>query len=132
MANPNERWTGRGAYKGEESCRILVEACEKGASVEGVCKLLGVSEATYYKWRDKYPEFAEAIAYGRTLSKAWGKDMLLEFGMSDRKCNQAVLIFAAKNRWEMHDEIKLSETDDRRQALLDTLAEKSKAIVDRS
>lgn len=112
MANPKERWTGQSAYRGQESCDLVVSEYSKGASLEKVCVALGVCNKTYYKWRDTYPEFADAISMGRTASKAWGLDMLLELGMSEKKINQTVLIFAAKHRWDLHDSINVTANDD--------------------
>lgn len=131
MADPKERWRGQSAYKGAETCKIAYEEFCKGATVLRVCVLLGICDSTIYKWRDTYPEFADAFNMGRAASKAWGLDMLWDIGQSDKKVNQSVLIFSAKHRWDLHDEIKLDTSDDKRQVLLDELAKKAKTIVDR-
>lgn len=35
--------------------------CFVGATIEGLCEYFGVGDKTLYRWRDKYPEFADAL-----------------------------------------------------------------------
>jgi len=40
----------------------------QGASLAGIARLLGVSTNTVYKWRVMYPEFSEAVNWGRDIA----------------------------------------------------------------
>ena len=39
-----------------------------GQTMQGVCSLMGVSRATFYRWMEHYPEFRESVQRARTES----------------------------------------------------------------
>ena len=49
---------------------IAYKICLLGATLERLADLFGVSVETLYKWRDKYPEFSEALRQGKDMADA--------------------------------------------------------------
>lgn len=47
---------------------ILIKAWTRdGLTIEEVCQKIGINRATYYVWRDKFPEFKEAVNTSKEL-----------------------------------------------------------------
>lgn len=52
-------------------CERLPEMFKDGQSVTEVATELGFNRSTLYDWKEKYPEFSNALEYGIQISKAW-------------------------------------------------------------
>ena len=69
----------------------------KGKKVPEICKLLEVTEQTYYRWRQKYggmkPETAEQL---KTLEK---ENALLKKMVAEQALDMEILKEAAKGNW---------------------------------
>lgn len=62
-----------------EMCQIVIATMAQGHPKVRVAVELGVVEATIYRWRDEYPEFAEALKLGEQLcAAAWAQICLDE------------------------------------------------------
>ena len=69
----------------------------KGKKVPEVCKLLGITEQTYYRWRQKYggmkPEMARQL---KTLEK---ENARLKKMVAEQALDMEILKEAAKGNW---------------------------------
>ncbi len=69
----------------------------KGKKVPEVCKLLGIAEQTYYRWRQKYggmaPEMAKEL---KALQKENGR---LKKMVAEQALDMEILKEAAKGNW---------------------------------
>jgi len=69
----------------------------KGKKVPEVCKLLGITEQTYYRWRQKYggmkPEMAKQL---KTLEK---ENARLKKMVAEQALDMEILKEAAKGNW---------------------------------
>lgn len=52
-------------------CDTVNDMMEVGATVDDVIKVIGISKDTLIDWRNRYPEFDEAIKEGLIYSEAW-------------------------------------------------------------
>ena len=69
----------------------------KGKKVPEVCKIIGITEQTYYRWRQKYggmaPEMAKQL---KALQKENGR---LKKMVADQALDMEILKEAAKGNW---------------------------------
>lgn len=69
----------------------------KGKTVSEVCKLLGISDQTYYRWRQKYgsmqPEMAKEL---KALQK---ENARLKKLVADQALDMEILREASKGNW---------------------------------
>jgi len=61
------------AYKGNpkykaEYCLVVKNATKMGMSISEVCELLDCTTVSFWRWYQKYPEFAESVDLGREHS----------------------------------------------------------------
>lgn len=82
------------------TCELVREACADGATVGNICAVLGISDWTFRAWRDKYPDFAEAVKAGRSIEHDRLVNKLVSMALSG---NVACLIYALKARHGMLD-----------------------------
>lgn len=68
--NPNGRPTD---YK-PEYCEQVIKLGMKGKSLEQIAGELGVRYSTLVRWREKHPEFSDAIGDAYRLSQKWWED----------------------------------------------------------
>jgi transposase-like protein len=74
---------------------LVREACADGATVMNICAVLGISDWTFRSWRDKYPEFNQAVESGRAIEHDRLVGKLNEVALAG---NVTALIFALKSR----------------------------------
>lgn len=39
---------------GEKQIKFILEQASKGAKISDICKFVGISQATFYNWRNRY------------------------------------------------------------------------------
>jgi len=80
-----------------EKLRQADVALGKGEKVADICKTLGITEQTYYRWRQKYggmaPEMAKEL---KALQKENGR---LKKLVADQALDMEILKEAAKGNW---------------------------------
>lgn len=59
----------------ESYCTKAIEVLSNGESLVAVAAELGVSRKTVYEWKDKHPEFKEAIEDGLARSQRYWEQM---------------------------------------------------------
>ena len=80
-----------------EKLRLADVALGKGAKVPEVCKTLGITEQTYYRWRQKYGGMAPDLAKQlRALEK---ENARLKKLVADQALDMEILKEAAKGNW---------------------------------
>ena len=80
-----------------EKLRQADVALGKGAKVPEVCKSLGITEQTYYRWRQKYGGMAPDLAKQlRALEK---ENARLKKLVADQALDMEILKEAAKGNW---------------------------------
>ena len=70
VAEEKKRGKGRPTLYREGFAQIAHKICLLGATLEKLANLLGVNVDTIYQWRDKYPDFSEALKQGREIADA--------------------------------------------------------------
>ena len=98
MANKVGRPT---KYK-PEMCDIVIELMKEGASQQEVLGELGISNATFYKWKQENEEFSETIKRGIRLSQAWWEKEG-RTSLRDREFNYTGWYMNMKNRFNWSD-----------------------------
>ena len=69
----------------------------KGSSVAAVCKLLGVTEQTYYRWRKEYGGLKTDQA--KKLKELERENARLKRLLADAELDKAILKEAASGNW---------------------------------
>ena len=49
----------------------VIELGKKGKSIEQICADLNTPVRTLYEWRDRYPEFSQALSDAKDFEQAW-------------------------------------------------------------
>ncbi len=87
-------------YKPEQIVGMLRQAdveLGKGLRVPEVCKQLGISEQTYYRWRQKYGGMAPEMA--KELKALQKENARLKRLVADQALDNAILKEAAKGNF---------------------------------
>jgi len=69
----------------------------KGQSVAAVCKLIEVTEATYYRWRREYGGMK--VSQARRLKELEKENARLKRLLADAELDKAILKEAASGNW---------------------------------
>jgi hypothetical protein len=104
-----------------EFCDIAVNVLATGESLAAICDELDICRTTLYEWRDKHPEFAQAIQKGlQKAQRDW--ERLGREGITGNldKFSTTGWIFTMKNRFRADYAEDKSES----KTLSDTIVEK--------
>jgi putative transposase len=88
---------GRKRYSPEQVVTLLREAevlLSKGSTVRGVCRELGVSEHTYYRWRRDYGGLN--VNQARRLKELEGENVRLKKLVAEQALDIAILREASR------------------------------------
>ena len=69
----------------------------KGKKVPEVCKAIGITEQTYYRWRQKYGSMQPAMA--KELKALQKENARLKKLVADQALDMEILKEAAKGNW---------------------------------
>lgn len=109
-----------------EFCDLVPGLYAQGKTDVEVAVALGVSKNTFYRWINTYPEFADAVQYGKGLSEIemtkWGK----EAAKGDRKIDGKVWHVIMRNS---HGWSKKEDTDPLTRKDLNAIDEKISALI---
>lgn len=95
----------------ESYCDKIVQVLGGGKSIASVAKNFGVARRTIYEWRDKHPEFAEALRLGMDASQEYWEEIGHDGVLGEVKnFSAATWIFIMKNRFR--DDYKDKEKED--------------------
>jgi transposase-like protein len=90
----------RKRYTAEQIVTLLREAevrLSKGSTVAVVCRELGVSEHTYYRWRREYGGLN--VNQARRLKELEGENVRLKKLVADQALDIAILREASRENW---------------------------------
>jgi hypothetical protein len=81
-------------------CDLLPTLFENGASITKVCVKLDIHRDTYYEWKKRYPDFADAAKQGELQSQVYWEEMGQDgiFGGIDKFAGSSWQ-FVMKNRF---------------------------------
>ena len=79
----------------------------KGESIAEVCAELGICKTTFYKCKERYDEFADAVKKGETLSEAWWAKLGRGGAAGQVDINATTWIFNMKNRFNWTDKTEM-------------------------
>lgn len=61
----------------------IVETLESGVSIRDCCAFVGISQATYYEWGKKFPEFSEATLRARVKARVGAAQVVQRSALGD-------------------------------------------------
>lgn len=112
---------------------------EGGGNGEGMAELivsLGIGRETFYKWKEKYPEFSNAVSGYKIRSQSWwegkGRDGMVG---KIQGFNATAYIFNMKNRFhqdwkDKHEVENKHDVSDPMKDLLNQIGAAGKTIAD--
>jgi transposase-like protein len=95
------RWKDR-TVPPKNAAEIIRDAVAEGATVQNIAAAFGISRETFYKWKDNFPEFAEAVKQGRQIEHDRLVNKLVEMALGG---NVSCLIYALKARHGLLDNV---------------------------
>jgi hypothetical protein len=86
-----------------EMCDQIQDYYRDGFAHVEVCAKLGIHKDTFYEWRKRYPEFAEAVKAGEVLSESWWIAISRSAVRGDIKGDSKMWFANMKNRFHWRD-----------------------------
>lgn len=74
--NETKRPVGRPSTYDPAYCEQVIELGKLGKSVEQICATLNTPVRTLYEWRDRNPEFSQALEDAKAFEQAWWEDQV--------------------------------------------------------
>lgn len=71
IADQPKRSVGRPSTYDPAYCEKVVELGKLGKSIEQICYDLNTPVRTLYEWRDRHPEFSQALDDAKAFEQAW-------------------------------------------------------------
>lgn len=81
----------------EEQIAMALRQGEAGTPIEEICRKMGVSEATYFRWRKKYAGLG--ISELRELRQVREENRKLKGIVADLTLDRTILQEALRKRW---------------------------------
>lgn len=70
-----ERGIGAPTKYKEEYCQLVMDLGKEGKSVTQIAVHIGVSRQTLYDWKDRYPDFLDALTRAQENAQAWYENL---------------------------------------------------------
>jgi transposase len=74
-----KRPVGRPTLYKPEYCEEVVALGKLGKSIEQICANLNTPVRTLYEWRDRFPEFSQALEDAKSYEQAWWEDQAYSY-----------------------------------------------------
>lgn len=84
-------------FKEEQIIRVLREVEQDGVTVIDVCKKYGVSEQSYYRWKNKYGGLD--VSEARRLRQLEGENTMLKKLLAERDLEIEVMKEINSKKW---------------------------------
>ena len=81
----------------EEQITMALRQAEVGTTVEDICRKLGVSEATFYRWKKRYGDLG--VAELRELRQLRDENRRLKQAVADLTLDKTILQDAMRKKW---------------------------------
>lgn len=78
-----QEYIGRGRPRvySPDMCAKIIEVAAAGGHIPAMCLAIGIrSKDTWYRWKEEYPEFREAVEYAELISQAYYEELLHKAG----------------------------------------------------
>lgn len=72
--NEEKRPVGRPTTYDPAYCERVVELGKMGKSIEQICYILNTPVRTLYEWRDRHPDFSQALTDAKDYEQAWWEE----------------------------------------------------------
>ena len=69
-----KRPVGRPSLYDPKYCEEVIALGKLGKSIEQICANLNTPVRTLYEWRDRFPEFSQALEDAKSYEQAWWED----------------------------------------------------------
>ena len=69
-----KRSVGRPTTYDPAYCEKVVELGRLGKSIEQICYILNTPVRTLYEWRDRHPDFSQALSDAKEFEQAWWEE----------------------------------------------------------
>jgi hypothetical protein len=69
-----KRPVGRPSLYDPKDCEEVIALGKLGKSIEQICANLNTPVRTLYEWRDRFPEFSQALEDAKSYEQAWWED----------------------------------------------------------
>lgn len=99
-----------------EHCQEVIDLLAQGYSVRGCAGKIGVTKRTFSNWKERYPEFAEALRIGKEKAIAhWEEEALRIAKDGGGNGSATIAMFALKNMaredWNAADKVEHTGKD---------------------
>jgi putative transposase len=81
----------------EEQIAVALRQGEAGTPIEEICRRIGVSEATYFRWKKKYGDLG--VSELRELRQLRDENRKLKGIVADLTLDRAILQEALRKKW---------------------------------
>ena len=81
----------------EEQITMALRQAEVGTTVEDICRKLGVSEATFYRWKKRYGDLG--VTELRELRQLRDENRRLKQAVADLTLDKTILQDAMRKKW---------------------------------
>ena len=81
----------------EEQIAVALRQGEAGTPIEEICRRIGVSEATYFRWKKKYGDLG--VSELRELRQLRDENRKLKGIVADLSVDRAILQEALRKKW---------------------------------
>jgi len=90
-------------------CNKVIKMLSQGKTMTAVCAAIGITHDTFYRWQERYPEFKDAVEFGKLLEQEHFEQLGYEamLGRIDN-FNTRVWIMFMKNRFNYADKTEVS------------------------
>jgi transposase-like protein len=105
-------WNQATIYDPETDPKIAYEVLKTGRSLTQVASALNVATRTVKDWREKYPEFNDAVELGQVHAHAWWQEAAQEnLVITEYKDGPKIKFDTALYKWTMAVRFKEREID---------------------
>ncbi len=104
---------GRPTKYRKRYCRVYVKIMKAEGFVETFCAKVGVGCDTFYRWKNKFPEFSKAVKKGDAISKKLFKARMHKAAWDSKKykVNNGIIALLAYNCHGMSSKPKEEEKE---------------------
>jgi hypothetical protein len=102
-----------------EMCKKVIELMSEGASLCEVAAKLGICEDEIDEWKEKMPEFSDAIKKGKLLSQVWWEKQG-RLNLANKHFNYTLWYANMKNRfgWSDKKDVQLDNIPERKTGVI--------------
>jgi hypothetical protein len=85
---PQKRPVGRPSLYDPAICEKVIELGKLGKSVEQIASHLGMSLRVFYDWKEKYPEFLQALDDAKQYEQYWWEEQAQAYLIENKESDK--------------------------------------------